>query len=265
MESVFWVCICIVSGVSKLWRHYYSWWRYGRAPLDNKIVVTRISEIPLCASHTGIWHYLPVLNHTTKECALKQNLKLSRFLIVSGSGVACGYLCGPTPAALVGAFAGGVAGGITFDLTVTLVLTHCSDDDEIVLFGHFESLHVLFKEGTTLNEYVRQILCVIFRIIVDGFVGMAGYKSIRFVQSLLKPGTPKIDLKRIQASMTKEYKELERLMDNANEEDKHLFAAPAARLRQELYDLIGDGDIGHKKRIDYLWSIVDKRMQTAAT
>uniref|UniRef100_A0A7S3GVY6 Uncharacterized protein n=1 Tax=Spumella elongata TaxID=89044 RepID=A0A7S3GVY6_9STRA len=258
MESVFWACVCIASVVSlsipkakvvELWRHCYSWLRYGRAPIANKIVVKRISDIPLCANHTGIWFYLPVLSHTTNECALKQNLNLSRILIVSGSGAAGGYLCGPTPLALVGAFAGGVAGGLTYDCAVSIVLTHCSDD-KIVLYGHCENLHVLFREDATQDEYVRQIMCLVFRILVDGFAGVMGFEAVRRIYLQLHPTAAKIDHLRLRASVTKEYKELERLMKRANKSDKKPIAEKIVALRRKVFDMYGDGDKGHQERID---------------
>ena len=259
MESVFWACVSIASvvflsihkaKVVNLWRHFYSWLRYGRAPIANKIVVKRISDIPLCANHTGIWFYLPVLSHTTNECALKQNLNLSRILIVSGSGAAGGYLCGPTPLALVGAFAGGVTGGLTYDCVVSIVLTHCSDD-KIVLFGHCENLHVLFREDATQDEYVRQIMCLVFRILVDGFAGIMGFEAVWRIYLQLHPTAAKVDLQCLHArSVTKEYKALEGMMKKANKYERKIIAKKIVALRRKVFNIYGDGDKGHQERID---------------
>ena len=252
------VCVGVVSGVFKFWCSWLPWllWK-GRKPIVNKIVVRRISEIPLCANHTGLWRYLPVCRHTTKGCALKQNLYWSRFCVVSGSGAVGGYLCGPTPVAFIGAFAGGAAGGFLFDCTVTVVLTHCKDN-EIVLYGHFESLHVFFREDATQNEYVRETLCLFFRIIMDGFAGILGYNAIEQIYTQLKPTAPKIDLKALQASKTKKYKDLEVLMKHATREEKLGIAKQIVLLRQEVFDLIGDGDKGHKEYIDNLMTFIMK-------
>eukprot|EP01032_Pedospumella_encystans_P012008 gene12008-13922_t len=100
---------------------------------------------------------------------------------------------------------------------------------------------------------------------MDGFAGVVGYRSIRFVQSLLKPAAPKIDLQSIQASKTRAYKKIERLMENATEDEKYRLAAKAAVLRQFVYDFIGDGDKGHKKKIEDLLRFVAKGSKKTAT
>lgn len=216
-------------------------------------MVTRVSKIPLCANHTtGFWSLIPVFTHTTKECELKHNIELYRLVVVAGSGMAGGYIfsSSSTPVTLAGAFAGGIAGGLTYDCAVSIVLTHCSDD-KIVLFGHCENLHVLFCEDATQDEYIRQILCLVFRILVDGFAGVIGYRTVARIYSQINPTSPKIDLQCLHArSVTKEYKELEGMMKKANKYERKIIAKKIVALRRKAYNMYGDGDKGHQERID---------------